>query len=443
MYNNSMFPRTPDSFRQKVEQVVQENMKTTVGTEGHEKSSSKSIFEKIIVKRKLEEDIMRNVIDINKDKHVRKKYGWQKKVGAAVVVLAVVGTGSFTVHAVVDSIVKTRMESMPKEEKSDLVDEVDKANVNASTYSREFTQEEKEREKELTIAYQKDGRFPEGELKIVEDEGKVDKDMLCFVPETSYFYLPDRNLTDEELLQIIDYSNKVNYALQERYKEKHFEEVAAQEKKEKEARQKLEEEGAISEDEAVAKAQEWLEKLCGTTGEDMELNYYIDTDTFGKEEAPVHQVDWTIDGEEYCSFYIDAHGTLLSFMHSDNASSTSVDAEEMPISEAEKKVTSLRQTAEKCLKDSFGISENYKKVYCVYRKTVDGNKVSMNRMTFSFVQEDGKAYAVTLSCVDEYLEDYEVIDKYDEKLKEEVDKEIDAQKIRGGVMCNRVRVELE
>lgn len=436
MYNNSMFPRTPNSFRQKVKQVVQENVKTTVSTEEQEKSGSKSIFEKIIVKRKWEEDIMKNMIDINKDKQVRRRYGWQKKVGAAVVMLAVVGTGSFTVHAVVDSIVKDRMESMSKEEKSNLVDEVDTANVDASTYSREFTQKEKERKKELTIAYQKDGRFPEGELKRVEDESQVDKDTLCFVPETSYFYLPDRNLTDEELLQIIDYNNKVNYALQERYKEEYPEEVAAQEEKKNEAKQKLEEKDAISEDEAVAKAQEWLEKLCGTTGKDMELNHYIETEIF---ETPVYQVKWSI-ADEYHYFYIDANGTLRMFTQSDNASSTSVDAEEMFISEAEKKVDSLRQTAEKYLKDSFGISENYKKVYCVYRKTVDGNKVTLNRMTFSFVQEDGKAYAVTLSCVDEYLDDYEVIDNYDERLKEEANEEIDDNV---GAIGEKVRMELE
>jgi len=422
MYNNSMFPRTPNSFRQKVKQVVQENMKTTVSTEEHEKSGSKSIF-----KRKGEEDIMKNMIDINKEKQVRRRYGWQKKVGAAVVILAVVGAGGFTVHAVVDSIVKERMENMSKEEKSNLVDEVDTL-VDASTYSREFTKEEKARKKELTIAYQKDGRFPEGELKRVEDESQVDKDMLCFVPETSYFYLPDRTLTDEELLQIIDYRYKVNYALQERYKEEYTEEVAAQE-------EKKEEEGAISEDEAVAIAQEWLEKLCGTTGKDMELNHYIETEIF---ETPVYQVGWSIAENEYHHFYIDTHGTLLRFVQSDNASSASVNEEEMSISKAEKKVDSLRQTAEKYLKDSFGISENYKKVYCVYRKTVDGNKVTLNRMTFSFVQEDGKAYAVTLSCVDEYLDDYEVIDNYDERLKEEMNEEIDDSE-----MGEKVRMELE
>ena len=446
MHNNPMFPRTPDSFRQKVEQVVQENMKTSGSIAADEEVNLNNVWELSVMKKKMEEDIMKDVMDVDKDKvqadkHVRRKSGWKRNAVAAAIAIAVVGAGGFTVHAVVENLAKQRLESMPKEEKADLVDEIDTANVDASTYSRELTQEEEERKKELTIAYQKDGRFPEGELKRVEDESKVDKDTLCFVPETSYFYLPDRDLTDEELLQIIDYSKKVNYALQERYQEKYPEEAAAQEEKEKEARQKLEAEGAISEDEAVAKAQEWLEKLCGTTGEGMELNYYIDTDIFGTEESPVHQVNWIIDGEEYCYFYIDIDGTLLSFEHSDTASSTSVDAEEMVISEAEKKVDSLRQAAEKYLKDSFGISEDYKKVYCVYRKTVDGNKVTMNNMTFSFVQEDGKAYAVTLSCVDEYLEYYEVINNYDEKLKEE--ETIEEQMIKDGKIGQMVRIELE
>lgn len=446
MHNNPMFPRTPDSFRQKVEQVVQENMKTSGSIAADEEVNPNNVWELSVMKKKMEEDIMKDVMDVDKDKvqadkHVRRKSGWKRNAVAAAIAVAVVGAGGFTVHAVVDSLVKERMESMSKEEKADLVDEVDTANVDASTYSREFTQEEKARKKELTIAYEKDGCFPEGELKRVEDESKVDKDTLCFVPETSHFYLPDRELTDEELLQIIDYNNKVNYALQERYKEKYPEEAAAQEEKEKEARQKMEEEGAISENEAIAKAQEWLEKLCGTTGEDMKLIHYIETEIY---ESPVYQIGWIIEGEEYCYFHIDTNGTLISFTHSSNNSSTSVDAEEMSIPEAEKKVDSLRQAAEKYLKDSFGISEDYEKVYCLYRKNIDGNKVNMNMMTFSFVQEDGKTYEVTLSCVDEYLESYEVLDNYGEKLKgEEENKDVEEKMIKDGVMGEKVRIELE
>lgn len=408
-----------------------------------EERKLKDVMGKVHIKSKMEEEILKNVMNAEKEQGQMRSTGikknvWQKRAVAAAIALAVVGAGGITVHAVVDNLVKQRMESMPKEEKADLVDEVDMAGVE-TTYSREFTQEEEARTKELIIEYQKDGRFPEGELKRVEDESKVDKDTLCFVPKAAYFYLPDRNLTDEELLQIIDYSKKVDYALQERYKEKYPEEAAAREEKEKEARQKLEAEGAISEDEAVAKAQEWLEKLCGTTGEGMELKHYIDTVIFGTEESPVYFVGWF--GGGCCYFYIDIDGTLLGFVHGDNTSSTSVDAEEMFISEAEKKVDSLRQAAEKYLKDSFGISEDYKKVYCEYQETVDGNKVTGNDMIFSFVQEDGKAYAVTLSCVDEYLHYYDVIDNYNEKLKEE--EAMKEQMIKDGEIGEKVRIELE
>ena len=260
MYDNWRFPQTPDSFTKKVLQVVRENMKETVETAGDEERKE------IVVYNQKEEMDLRNIEQ--KDNHGRKMYGWQKKAAAAALALAVVGVGGFTVHAVVDSLVKARMESMSQEEKTQYVEEVDSAmQENASTYSRELTQEEKERERELSIAYHQDGRFPEGELKRVEDESEVDRDMLCFAPESLYFYLPERALTDEELLQIIDYQNKVNYALQERYEEAYAEEIAAQKAAEEETKQEVETDGGITEEEAVAKAQEWMDKVYGKTTE--------------------------------------------------------------------------------------------------------------------------------------------------------------------------------
>lgn len=427
MYNNPMFPHTPDSFTEKVKQVVQENMKASVSTAGEKDLNLKAVYNK----KKMEEDNMKNAVNTDNDtmqadKHVRRKYGWQKKAVAAAVALAVVGAGGFTVRAVVNNMVKERMESMQKEEKKELVSEVDSSHVNASTYSRELTKEEKERQRELTIAYHKEGRFPEGELKRIENESEVDKDTLCFLPETLYFYLPERELTDEELLQMIDYFKKLNYALRERYEEEYPEEVAAQEAATHETKQKIEAKGGISEEEAVIKAQEWLKNLYGTTGEDMDLSHYIDTNAVGTEESPCYEIKYTIEGAEQTSISVDAaDGTIREILHSGKE----LQAEEMSVSDVEKKIDSLSQTAEKYLKDTFGIAGDCKEVYYAYDKNETEDTVMQNMMTFRFIMEDGMTYGITLDCQSGILEVYDIksydayqkaLENYDELLEKGV-----------------------
>lgn len=404
MYNHWKFPQTPDSFTKKVLQAVGENMKETVETAGDEKQK------KIIVSNQKEEVFLRDLRDSGnakqKENHGRKMYGWQKKAVAAALALTVVGVGGFTVHAVVDSLVKARMESMSQEKKTELVAEVDSQRADASSYSRELTQEEKERERELRIAYQKEGRFPEGELVRVEDESEVDKDMLCFDAKASYFYLPKRALTDEELLQIIDYRESVNYALRERYEEEYADEIAVQKAEEEEAKQQVEANRGITEEEAVAKAQEWLNKVYGKTAEDMEVSCYMDTNGLGTKESPAYQIQFSFADVDTYTFIMDAaDGSLMEVLYSGKEFL----AEEMSVSDGEAKAEALSQTAEKYLRDTFGISKECKEVYYAY-DTDENNTVLMNMMVFQFVMEDNNVYAVGLDCTGGVLEVYRVQD---------------------------------
>ena len=438
MYNKTMFPRTPDSFTEKVKQVVQENMKTTVSTAGEKELNLKVVYNK----KKMEEDSMKNIVNAENDmaqttKRAGRKYVWQKKAVAAAIALAVVGAGGFTVRAVVNNMVKERMESMQKEEKKELVSEFDSSQVNASMYSRELTKEEKERQRELTIAYQKEGRFPEGELKRIENESEVDKDTLCFVPETSYFYLPERALTDEELLQMIDYSEKVNYALRERYEEEYSEEAAAQKAATSEAKQKIEAKEGISEEEAVVKAQEWLNKLYGKTGEGMELSHYIDTDAVGTKESPCYMIVYTISEFEQTSICVDAaDGTIRQILYFGEE----LQADAMSVSDAEKKVDSLSQTAEKYLRDTFGIARDYKEVYYAYNKNETEDTVMQNMMTFCFIMEDGMTYRIALDCQNEMLEVYymQSVDAYNKGLEDD-----EALREKGVITYETVRKQLK
>ncbi len=419
MYNKWRFPQTPDSFTKKVLQAVGENMKETVETAGDEKQK------KIIVYKQKEEMDLRNLENTEKntkqkDNHGQKMYGWQKKAVAAALAVAVVGVGGFTVHAVVDSLVKARMESMSEEEKTELVAEVDSQRVNAGSSSRELTQEEKERERELRIAYQLEGRFPEGELVRVEDESEVDKDTLCFDAETSYFYLPERALTDEELLQMIDYREKANYALGERYQEEYADEIAVQKAEEEEARQQAEANGGITQEEAVAKAQEWLDKVYGKTAEDMEVTCYTDINGLGTKEAPAYEVHFSFaDVDEYRFTMDAADGSLIEVGYTGKE----LLADEVSVSDGEAKAEELSQTAEKYLRDTFGISGECKEVYYAYN-TDENNTVLCNLMVFQFVMEDGHVYPIAVDCMNGILELYKVSDYESWQKNWEADKEL-------------------
>ena len=96
------------------------------------------------------------------------------------------------------------MEQVPAEEQKELENVMDSQNVNADSYSREYTQEEKARDAEMRKAYA-GGTFPESELRQEKTADETLADVLYYAQDNSVFHLPERELTDEELLQIIDF----------------------------------------------------------------------------------------------------------------------------------------------------------------------------------------------------------------------------------------------
>lgn len=119
---------------------------------------------------------------------------------------------SGTVYAAVN-YVQQRMLSMDENEKKEMADYTRKSEQDIDTYSRELTEDEKERREALLYEYQHQGKFPENGLEIVDTKEMVKEGALVFITEESMFVLPERTLTDEELLQIIDFYYKRDYSL--------------------------------------------------------------------------------------------------------------------------------------------------------------------------------------------------------------------------------------
>jgi len=425
MHSNPIFPNTPESFRKKVQQTVAENMKAA-----EKKTALTNVWHMPAAKKNMEGNIMRHLMDVETNNEqtgtsANSKHGWRKKAIASAIVIAIVGAGGFSVHAVVKNMAEQRMEHMPEEEKKTILDEVDSQTANATTYSRELTQEEEARKEELAIAY-KNGQFPENELLKVEDESQIDKERLCYVTTTAYMALPDRELTDEEILQILDDSYKKQYALKERTDKMLADELQAQ----KEEQQKLEAEvkensNSISKEEAISIAEKYLNELFGKTAEGMDIGCYVTTaDDFpegspeaGPGDKPFYVVTYYIDYiDQYVSyvFHISTESNIPFYVLANDGFHFE---DPLSISEANENIQTMYQMAEDCLQNFFDISDEYKEVYCSYDQPKNEESVLYNEVGFWFTTDTGTTYKVVIDCKNMRVVEFGV-ESFDKHLKQ-------------------------
>lgn len=81
-------------------------------------------------------------------------------------------------------------------------------------YNRPLTREEEARFEKLNRQYEEEGRFPEGEVQYLEDYRDYTGKGVGLYAERCTLFLPD-NISDEELLQMIDFQHKVSYSIGE------------------------------------------------------------------------------------------------------------------------------------------------------------------------------------------------------------------------------------
>lgn len=239
----------------------------------------KEVMEQVHISSEMQEEIIMNIQNQMENGVRRKtKSGGKRKwslrtigIAAAALVL-VVGVLSIPlqapVQAMVTSIVKARMESIPIEEIRAIADMMKEQSTAADGFSRAYSDKEEARSKELWQSYE-NGTFPEKEIIQVDNAEAVTEGTLCYINATGDFYLPDREMTDEELLEIIDFQHKMRYAIEQS--------PAAQEARAEMAaeRARLEEmiqaAGGISQEEAIEIAQKQMESELGEKAEGKEI----------------------------------------------------------------------------------------------------------------------------------------------------------------------------
>lgn len=118
---------------------------------------------------------------------------------------------SVTVSAAV-SLYQQRMEAMNHEELEQYFEQLCLSGVSSDHFNRPLSDGERARMEELKKAYLEQGSFPQKELFILNKADDY-KNGVGFLPVTSTFFFPKREMEDEELLQLIDFMEKREYSL--------------------------------------------------------------------------------------------------------------------------------------------------------------------------------------------------------------------------------------
>ena len=280
-----------------------------------------------------------------------------------------------------------RMQSISNQKKQEYVTELQRAEVHADSFSRKFTKSENERIENLRKQYEQSGMFPKGEIKKVEGDVEIEKNTLAFIIDESKFVLPERELTDEEILEILDFQYQRDYSL-----------LAEREKETQEMITN------ITEEEAVEMAKCYIGEI-----------YEISLDDFKMENE--------IDGEK---------DYVIVFKNSKNDEySVIIDTETKQVSEIqhplelsdydnsmvlnEKELSIYNDSVHEILKDKLNVMDKTTDVYCEYYENSDGT-IYKGNIQYIAKLKDGtcwivkyslkreKVYNVVLTSYDSYAE---------------------------------------
>ncbi len=146
--------------------------------------------------------------------------------------------------------------------------QTDEQGVGTGGMMRAYSDKEKERMADLQQSYQDETAKPEKMIQEVDSADDVTEGTLCYIVSTGEYYLPDRELTDEELLEIIDCNFRI--ALDTNHKtQAEWDEITLKERAELEAKVKAA--GGISEEKAVEIAQKAMETDLGEKAKELKL----------------------------------------------------------------------------------------------------------------------------------------------------------------------------
>ena len=298
---------------------------------------------------------------------------------AAVIALCVVSLSlSIGAGAAINLYIQ-RMNSLNEEEMLTYNSEVQNTDKEADSFSRQLSKLERDKMLEFREEYETEGRFPTKEILKVQKKSEVVHGELCFCVENSTFYLPKQELTDDELLQIIDFMEKRDYSVRKKNS------VSALPSSETEQ---------VSEDDAVEFAKKILADVYNLdiTYADEEIEFETTQNSKGEKLSSyfvyLKNRKWEFDA----TVEIDSETGVLNGIDIDNKS------KEECISgiKVEKKRYQEYGSEIRQLYEHLQYGKNIKKMWVTYNYLEDG---TLNRGNVKYVieTEDGRGYVFIYS----------------------------------------------
>ena len=193
---------------------------------------------------------------------------------------------SFEISKIEQEVTSAQTDASVQTDVDTVQTQTDEQGVGTGGIMRAYSDKEKERMAGLQQSYQNETAKPEQMIQEVDSAEDVTEGTLCYIVSTGEYYLPDRELTDEELLEIIDCNFRISLNTNRKTQAEYEAEDRA---KRAELEAKVKAAGGISEEKAVEIAQKAMETDLGEKAKELKL--YINK-TYGW-SSDLCAADWS------------------------------------------------------------------------------------------------------------------------------------------------------
>ena len=175
---------------------------------------------------------------------------------------------SFEISKIEQEVTSAQTDASVQTDVDTVQTQTDEQGVGTGGIMRAYSDKEKERMADLQQYYQDETAKPEKMIQEVDSADDVTEGTLCYIVSTGEYYLPDRELTDEELLEIIDCNFRISLNTNRKTQAEYEAEDRA---KRAELEAKVKAAGGISEEKAVEIAQKAMETDLGEKAKELKL----------------------------------------------------------------------------------------------------------------------------------------------------------------------------
>lgn len=106
------------------------------------------------------------------------------------------------------------LDQMTMEEVDEIYINYYSANTETSFFNRDLTFDELGRRKALKMLYKNSGKLPEHPITMIQNADEYEGEGIAFCSGNCTYYVPEHELSDEQLLELVDFQIKVEYCRQ-------------------------------------------------------------------------------------------------------------------------------------------------------------------------------------------------------------------------------------